>query len=150
MWIDKLRSLSCLEYWMVTSAVFMLPVVNLALYLAGYQRTHRLLRFLSPGEITPTSPAVDIDGRIQSTKRCVRIAARRGLHRATCLRESLVVWWFLQWRRIDAKLIIGVDKSNEDFLAHAWVVVDGVPVTNQGEDVDKYIPMPVSPHRGSE
>lgn len=150
MWIDKLRSLSCLEYWMVTSAVFMLPVVNLALYLAGYRRTHRLLRLLSPGETTPPPPAVDTDVRIESTKRCVRIAARRGLHRATCLRESLVVWWFLQWRRIDAKLVIGVDKCNDDFSAHAWVVVDGVPVTSQDEDIDNYAPMLISPHQGSE
>jgi len=44
--------------------------------------------------------------------------------RASCLRQSLLVWWFLRRRGLGAKLRIGVN-NREEFLANGWVELEG-------------------------
>jgi hypothetical protein len=49
-----------------------------------------------------------------------------------CLARSLVLTRLLARREIPAKLVIGV-RAAPDFLAHAWVEYDGVPVLSPGD-----------------
>jgi hypothetical protein len=49
-----------------------------------------------------------------------------------CLARSLVLTRLLAQREIPAKLVIGV-RAAPDFLAHAWVEYDGVPVLSPGD-----------------
>jgi len=44
-----------------------------------------------------------------------------------CLRRSLVLLQLLERRGISARLVIGA-RTSPDFLAHAWVELDGRPV----------------------
>jgi hypothetical protein len=54
------------------------------------------------------------------------IAGRRGAVAASCLRQALVVWWWLRRRGLPAQFRIGTIGSGESFAAHAWVELDGV------------------------
>jgi hypothetical protein len=50
-----------------------------------------------------------------------------------CLARSLVLTRLLARRGIQAKLVIGA-RTDPEFLAHAWVEHDGIPVLNPGDD----------------
>ena|ERR1700689_1337992 len=50
-----------------------------------------------------------------------------------CLARSLVLTRLLARRGIPAKLVIAA-RRGPDFLAHAWVEHDGIPVLNPGDD----------------
>ena len=51
----------------------------------------------------------------------VRLAAVRGLTRPLCLPRSLVLWFLLHRRRIDARIHMGVRQLDGALDAHAWV-----------------------------
>jgi hypothetical protein len=44
-----------------------------------------------------------------------------------CLQRSLLAYHFLGEANADPRLFVGVRKDNGQFLAHAWVSVDGEP-----------------------
>lgn len=50
-----------------------------------------------------------------------------------CLRRSLVLMQLLARRGISAELVIGT-RTGPDFLAHAWIEHDGVPVLAPGDE----------------
>lgn len=62
----------------------------------------------------------------QRTAALVAIAGRNGPIAATCLRQSLLVWWLLRRRGVDARLQLGVRRTQGAVDAHAWVELDGV------------------------
>jgi Transglutaminase-like superfamily len=69
--------------------------------------------------------ATQNEKRAASAARMVRAAGRVGVSRATCLEESLALWWLLGKKGIAADLRIGVRKTQEKFEAHAWVEYEG-------------------------
>jgi hypothetical protein len=62
----------------------------------------------------------------KAAARLVGIAAERGLYRAKCLERSLVLRWILSREGVDARIVLGARKENDEMQAHAWVEVDGV------------------------
>ena len=62
----------------------------------------------------------------QTTARLVRIAAERGPYRAKCLEQSLVLRWLLLRQGIEARILFGARKEDEQMQAHAWVEVNGM------------------------
>jgi len=48
------------------------------------------------------------------------------LCQATCLRQSLVVWFLLRRRGLPAELRIGARKVEDRLEAHAWVESNGL------------------------
>jgi aryl-alcohol dehydrogenase-like predicted oxidoreductase len=64
--------------------------------------------------------------RPEVAARLVGIAAEHGLYRARCLEKSLVLRWILCREGVDAKIILGARKEENEMQAHAWVEVDGV------------------------
>jgi hypothetical protein len=131
--LAKFKALPGDEKRLVAAAAVLLPLTDLALRTFGYQKTQDFLAAnTADRKVLPFSPA-DRMTRSQRVAYCVRVAARRGPYRATCLRESLVTWWLLRRRGIPATLRIGVGKEAADLKAHAWVEVDGQSIID-GEE----------------
>ena len=136
--LSKFKTLPAEEKRLVAAAAVLLPLVDLALRTLGYQRTqHLLTRNTADRKIQPLSRE-DRFARAQRVAYCVRVAARKGPYRVTCLRESLVSWWLLRRRGIPAVLRIGVGKEEADLKAHAWVEVDARSVIDGERSLQGY------------
>jgi hypothetical protein len=131
--LGKLLQLSAREAWLLLQAAVLLPTVRLALRWFTVSRLKnvgaREVRDASSPHLAP-----------QATARLVRAAAQRGLCRAKCLEQSLVLRWLLLRQGIDARIFFGARKKNDEMQAHAWVEVDGVSL-----DVDEDTPRRFSP-----
>jgi hypothetical protein len=103
--------------------VLLLLMIGAALRIFGYQGTRdRLARLSRPsGRPIPTDPHATAAETAERVARLVSIAANHGPYRATCLPQSLALWWLLRRRGIAAYLRIGVRKEQGEFQAHAWV-----------------------------
>lgn len=120
----------CERRWLM-QAILLLPLLHIALAVLGLRRLQRVLAWLTP---TTLQAAVQIDQQVGMLARIVTLAAHHGPYRATCLRRSLLLWWWLRRSGIASELRIGVQRHGHHFAAHAWVEVGGVAV-NDGEDV---------------
>ena len=121
--LRKLLQLSKGEVWVLALAAVLLPTVRLAL---KFTTVSRLKDFGSRSLHDPRSPQIPL----QTTARMVSIAAHRGLYRFKCLDQSLVLRWLLRRQGIDARIVFGARKEDEQMEAHAWVEVDGVPISD--------------------
>lgn len=101
-----------------------LPAVHLSLSLVGYMKTRRLLERLSSGNLRREATAEDLDAARQ-LEHLTAIAGQHGLINATCLRQSLLLYWMLRRRGLAPELRLGVRRESGDLDAHAWVEVDG-------------------------
>jgi hypothetical protein len=116
-------------------ALFLLPLMALALWVVGFRRWQTLLARLAPGRCDSAgkdTAALIQEGR--SMARLVDAAARHGPYPVTCLPRSLTLWWLLRRRGIDGCLRIGVRKEACRLEAHAWVELRGW-VLNDDSDV---------------
>lgn len=127
--LERLRALAPWERRMLAGLVLLLPAVGASLRLLGLKRTRELLARLAPTATSP-DPADDLSasGEAERIARLVTIAAHHGPYRATCLRQSLALWWLLRRRGMPAELSIGVRKAGGDLEAHAWVEHAGFPL----------------------
>ena len=120
-WRDKRRLFALL---------LLLPTTHLALAMFRLQRVRDWLERAStiraPSACTPEMLADAI-----RLAELAEIAGRRGAVAASCLRQSLVVWWWLRRRGLPAQLRIGTIGSGESFAAHAWVELDGVALAQK-------------------
>jgi transglutaminase superfamily protein len=125
MW-EELRRFNALERparGLFLRASLLLPLISLSLRWRGFRSTQAFLqKFLS----NPRIPAGDsAQGRTALTGRMVRAASRRTWSHATCLDESLTLWWLLARQGIRSELRVGVRKEGKRFQAHAWVEQNG-------------------------
>lgn len=125
------------ERWLLLQALLLLPLFELSLRLLGFTR---LL-----GRMEKIIPLPDTDHRAfemstlnqaKGLARIVNIAAQRGFYKATCLRKSLLVWWFMRREGIPGEVRIGVRVEHNQLEGHAWVeyfghVVNDTPDVNQ-------------------
>jgi hypothetical protein len=127
--LEQLRALAPWEQRLLARLVLLLPAIGAALRLLGFKRTRDLLARLvpTPADQDRLAGASTAD-EAQRIARLVAIAAHHGLYRATCLRQSLALWWLLRRRGIPAELRIGVRKDSGDLQAHAWVEHAGAPL----------------------
>ncbi len=70
----------------------------------------------------------------------VAVAAAFFPGRAVCLEQSLALYLLLRRRGVPAELRLGVQAY--PFYAHAWVELDGEPVNEDRETVDKFRALP--------
>jgi hypothetical protein len=123
----RLRSLDRAQWRVLLASVVLVPSVQLALRARGFGWTARRLAAWSDVERG--------DARIPEARAAadaVAIVAGRRLVGARCLGRSLVLWFLLRRRRIDADLVVGAEASRQGVLpAHAWVEVDGKPVNDE-------------------
>jgi len=153
----KVQRLSWDERWLLAQALVLLPVLRGVLLFVTIKQlqllTVRTVPNLRRGSSAgvPSRPqsalseasiksSLAASFRAQSTARMVRIAAERGLCRAKCLEQSLLLRWLLQRQGIDARIFLGARREDEQMQAHAWVEVDGV-VLNEDDDVhQRFLP----------
>jgi hypothetical protein len=126
MW-ERLRRFNALErpargFFLRASAL--LPLISLSLRLRGFRKTQAFLRKFLPLPSHPAVTSASITADL--TARMVRAATRHTLGPATCLEESLALWWLLGRQGIGSDLKVGVRKDGEKFQAHAWVERDGM------------------------
>jgi hypothetical protein len=128
--LARLRALSAAQWLVVLSSLFLVPATQLSLRLWGFSRTARTLARWS----RRTSISSDPESARESAE-AVNLVAGRAVVGARCLGRSLVLWFILRRRGIDAELVIGADAPRRGALqAHAWVEVAGEPV-NDAMDV---------------
>ena len=116
---NQLKTLSLLEWQLLATSAILLPLTALGLYLFGLKRTQQFMKYLTPAA-PKTSPRNEEELRYgQMIARMVSVAANHGLYRANCLKKSLVLWWLLKRKGIEADLHIGVQKKGELLDAHS-------------------------------
>ena len=121
-WLD----LAPWERLLLVRLVLLLPAIGAALHLLDFKRTRDLLaRFAHSSEAPPAAEDAAMADIAHRIARLVGIAANHGPYRATCLRQSLALWWLLRRRGIPAELRIGVRKDGGELQAHAWVEHQG-------------------------
>jgi hypothetical protein len=123
--IRRILELPWAERWLLMQAIVVLPLVSLALEMFGPGCCYRGLERSAPmaGNRRPAGTVARL--RASRTGWLVQVAARRGLIRASCLAQSMTLWWLLRRQRIAAELRIGVRKRKGRLEAHAWAEYQG-------------------------
>jgi hypothetical protein len=133
--LRKLRSLRPVGRRILLQAACALPLVALALRLFGFARVYAAL-----GRWTGHArPPADRRAWVEGTRHLIRYLAEQGPYRGNCLSQSLVLWWLLRRRGIEADLRFGVRTEEGQLHAHAWVEYQGQPLNAPGQ-VQKYVP----------
>ena len=118
----KLQELSWSEGYLLAQALLMLPLTSVGLRWIGFRRWQSVLSAIAPIAERPASNRDSNPIRhAQIATRMVKIAARYGPCRATCLAESLTLRWLLRRQGIESNLRIGVRTEAGRLEAHAWV-----------------------------
>ena len=138
---QKFWRLSGYERGIVLEAAGGLLATWLGLRLVGFRRWKSVLAWLVP--------SVNTDGRKQTASqresaeliaRMAAAAARNVFFGTNCLEQSLVLWWLLRRRGIDAALRIGARKDSERFEAHAWVALDSQVLNDAAAEHRHFVP----------
>ena len=128
--LARLRSLSAAQWRLVMTSMVLVPAVQISLRFRGFNRTASALAARSERRAVPTEPAL-----VRPAAEAVGLVAGRSVIGARCLGRSLVLWFLLRRRGVDAELVVGADMPRGgEFSAHAWVEVAGEPV-NDAPDV---------------
>jgi hypothetical protein len=115
-------------------AMFLLPLVDIALRLAGYSRCYR---WLGRWAEAPTG-AIERRPNPSRAAWLVERAAHNFLWPTTCLRRSLVLWALLVRSGVRTELRIGFRKPEGRFEAHAWLEWNGVPLNEKPDVRERY------------
>lgn len=107
------------------SMFVLLPLISAMLRLFGFRRSHDWLLKSSqkPAYATADSKTIAASERLAYL---ASIAGRRGAVTATCLRQAMLLQWWLRRRGLDAKLKLGARLQEGQFDAHAWVELEGI------------------------
>ncbi len=135
---QRFRGLSQAEQGALLRAMILLPATAAGLRVFGFRRWQSMLaRWGGAKNNRGESSAGDLLETARMTARMVRAAARHGLGRPNCLKQSLVLCWLLRRSGIPAALRIGVRKESGEFQAHAWVEYAGA-VLNDSDEVHQH------------
>ena len=146
--LARLAGFTSEQRFVVIGTLALLPLVRISLRARGFRWTTTVLTRHSDR----AAIAADVD-RARRDAEAVAVVAGRSVVGARCLDRSLVLWFLLRRRGIDADLVIGADRPEAGRLpAHAWVEVAGEPV-NDAPDVrerfgsfDLRLPRLAAPH----
>ena len=111
--------------------------IAVSLRLRGFNKTREVLQRKLPRESPELARTETLPETIQRTCRMVKAATRYGPTGATCLEESLALWYLLRQQNIRSALRIGVRKSWEKLEAHAWVECEDMPL-NETEALHRH------------
>ena len=137
--LDPWRALPGDERRLLVQLAVLLPVIGGALRWFGLRRTYRLLGGAERPAASDTDGAEDSQTTAQRLVRLASIASRHGPYGATCLPQSLTVWWLLRRRGLAAELRIGVGKAEEHVRAHAWVELAGRAINNPPSIAEEFV-----------
>lgn len=135
--LAQLKTLSLYEWRLLLSSTFLLPISALLLRLIGFKRTQKIMSRFLPSKPGVTISEINNLAGARVVARMVTVAARHGIYRSNCLKQSLVLWWLLGRRGIQSEIKIGVNRDGPKPLnAHAWVECSGQAL-NDTEDVQQ-------------
>lgn len=131
---NRIRPLTSQQWTVLAWSITVLPVVQLWMRLRGLDRTARRMARWSDLEQRPFDPDVPF-----LLAEPIAIVAGRPIVGSRCLGRSLLLWFLLRRKGIDAELVIGSLAPADGLLAaHAWVEVAGVPVNDEPRVRDRY------------
>jgi hypothetical protein len=119
----------------VAYCMLLLVATDVALRTFGYARTLRLARRLSPRPTVEPSAQL-IDQTLHQILKATAFYPGRSL----CLEQSIVGYVLLRRAGLAVDLRLGVQPY--PFSAHAWVELNGVPITESPEAVAGYSLLP--------
>jgi len=129
------RQISFLDWLILIEAWGMLLFFHLALRCVSYETLKTSSRRMSSEISEPVRALLSA----QKYQHLIGRASRLHLLPMTCLARSLALCWMLNRRGIPAEIRIGVKKSWDRILAHAWIEVLGEPI-GEAEDIpDRFI-----------
>ncbi|MGH8105780.1 MAG: lasso peptide biosynthesis B2 protein [Arenimonas sp.] len=117
------QGLSFQEKKWLLSMLIQLPIISAALRIFGFNRSHAWLL----GHSRKVDFILADAAALQTSERLAElanIAGRRGAVTATCLRQAMLLQWWLRRRGLDAKLKLGARMDDGQFDAHAWVELE--------------------------
>jgi transglutaminase superfamily protein len=130
MWMtsmDKVWQLPAKDRKLLIRSLLLLPAIHAALLMLGYTRLHTALQRMVPlGKGKASFSELEIMDVAQRIVQIVCIAAGHGIYKATCLRKSLLTWWFLREEGIEGQICFGVRLVGQNLEAHAWVEYQGM------------------------
>jgi hypothetical protein len=127
------------ERGLLSSALFWVCTVRLALWVLPFRVVHHIIRRVIGSRGTFGLP-------IKASTRekivwAVRLASRH-VPSATCLTQALAAYLMLSKNGQPASLYLGVSKTTSGtFEAHAWVELEGRILIGNLENFTKYAPM---------
>lgn len=126
---QRLRDLSAAQWVGVVQTAGLLPLVRFSLWRRGFGVTSVRLAARSDGRIRSRPDTFTAD-----LAEAVALVAGRPLIGSRCLARSLVLWFLLRRRGVDAVVVIGAATPEGTTLpAHAWVEVAGEPVNDRAD-----------------
>jgi hypothetical protein len=140
--LGKVRRLSPRDRGLLFRSLLLLPAIHAALLLFGYCRLQTALETLIPlKKVRVSLSRQEILQEAQTIAEIIDIAARHGIYKATCLRRSLIAWWFLRERGFPSQICFGVRLVDQKLEAHAWVEYSGVIVNDSADTCSRYQPL---------
>lgn len=140
--IDQLKLLSFSDWKILLFASFLLPTVALSLKLKGLKKTQSFIARCAP---PPTPSSEPITQKIQEAQRIaklVSISANHGIYKTNCLKQVLVIWYYLNKNNIISTLHIGIRKNKEQILyAHAWLECGGTQLIDSEKCLQRFLPI---------
>ena len=137
----RFQRLSAFERGIVLEAAGGLLATWAGLRVIGFRRWERVLAiFAPPASATGFAPVKSVEEPALLIARMEDAAARNLFLHTNCLEQSLVLWWLLRRRGIEAVLRIGGRKDSQRFEAHAWVEVDSEVLNDTSEQHRHFVP----------
>jgi hypothetical protein len=129
-------------------AAALLPAASVLLRLLGFRRCRAwmLRNVASSGQRQNATLDPNDWAKAASIARLVEWAAR--VTRSSCLPRSLVTWRLVRGQGLACELRIGVRKGGDQVQAHAWVEMDGRPLTREESSFVPFEPDMMS-HQGA-
>ena len=124
--LARWRQLPADERALALRLLWLLPLMDVMLRTAGFQRSRGWLSRFVPSEAPLLEFDPDALAAAQRLAWLARAVGARSPWRTSCLRQALAVWLLLRRRRLPAELKIGVVRRAPPFQAHAWVELGGV------------------------
>ncbi|MEZ5581714.1 MAG: lasso peptide biosynthesis B2 protein [Candidatus Competibacteraceae bacterium] len=115
-----------------------LTFVACLIRLVNFRRTYRLLERWSPTARIQHEIPDETIAYAQKLGQLAQITGRYLPFNASCLRQSLSVWWLLRLKRVPAELRIGV-RNEGAFAAHAWVELGGRLVNESADTRERFM-----------
>jgi Transglutaminase-like superfamily len=124
--LERIRALDAGQWRVVATSVVLLAPIQLVLKSRGLKRTAAALAARSD------RPRRAADREVAtSIAEAVSLVAGRKVVGALCLGRSLLLWYLLRRRGMDAELVVGTKSAVDDqWMAHAWVELDSQPVND--------------------
>ncbi len=124
--IARAAALGPADLWLVLRMSLLLPL------LLGLQRLMslpRLLKLLGRRPAAATAGEEDVARLIRLTQGL--LALRISIFQPNCLKQSLILFYFLRRRGFPASIHFGVHMTDGSFGSHSWIELGGEPIAEK-------------------